>query len=298
MMAEREQTPTRTSHTIRNPIEWGWKQLGLASGAVEAAGRAVRGSASDAAAHPGIRRIGTADIRDALAKGAGDLAACRTDIIVLCLVYPVIGLLLARLVVGYDLLPLVFPLASGFALLGPAAAMGLYELSRRRELGQGVSWLDAFAVVRSPRFGSILVLTLMLLVIFLGWLAAAWGIYAATLGPAPPASVGAFLDAVFSTGAGWAMIVVGVGVGFVFAVVVLVTSVVSFPALLDRDLGVIGAVALSVRAVRANPGPFAVWGVIVAGGLVLGSLPALLGLVVVVPVLGHATWHLYRKVIA
>ena len=152
-------------------------------------------------------------------------------------------------------------------------------------------------MVRAPAFGAILVLGLVLLAIFLLWLAAAYAIYLVTLGPEPPASLGSFVRDVFTTGAGWALIVVGVGVGFLFAVLVLTISVVSFPLLLDRDVGLFTAVATSVRAVVANPGPMAAWGLIVAGGLVIGSLPALLGLILVMPVLGHATWHLYRKVV-
>ena len=139
-------------------------------------------------------------------------------------------------------------------------------------------------------------LGLVLLAIFLLWLAAAYGIYLVTLGPEPPASLGSFVRDVFTTGAGWTLLVVGVGVGFLFAVLVLTTSVVSFPLLLDRDGGLYTAVATSVRAVLGNPGPMAVWGLIVAGGLVLGSIPVFLGLIIVMPVLGHATWHLYRKV--
>ncbi len=94
------------------------------------------------------------------------------------------------------------------------------------------------------------------------------------------------------------MIVVGVGVGFLFALLVLVTSVVSFPLLLDRDVGLGAAVWTSARAVIVNPGPMAIWGLIVAGGLVIGSIPLFLGLIIVMPVLGHATWHLYRKVVS
>ena len=94
-----------------------------------------------------------------------------------------------------------------------------------------------------------------------------------------------------------AMIVVGVGVGFLFALLVLAISVVSFPLLLDRDVGLYTAVMTSIRAVLANPAPMAIWGLIVAGGLVIGSIPLLLGLAIVMPVLGHATWHLYRKVV-
>jgi uncharacterized membrane protein len=93
------------------------------------------------------------------------------------------------------------------------------------------------------------------------------------------------------------MIVVGVGVGFLFAVVALAISVVSFPLLLDRDVSINSAIGTSIRVVATNPVPIATWGVIVAAGLVIGSVPLLLGLVVVMPVLGHATWHLYRGVV-
>jgi uncharacterized membrane protein len=215
----------------------------------------------------------------------------------LCIIYPVAGLLLAWLAFGYDMLPLLFPLASGFALIGPVAAVGLYEMSRRREQGVDITWADAFGVVRAPAFGAIVVLGLLLLAIFLLWLGAAYAIYLVTLGPEPPASIGAFVRDVFTTRAGWTLIVVGVGVGFLFALLVLTISVVSFPMLLDRDVGLSTAVATSVRAVVANPGPMAVWGLIVAGGLVIGSIPLLIGLIIVMPVLGHATWHLYRKVV-
>jgi uncharacterized membrane protein len=247
---------------------------------------------------PAVRRIEVADLKDVLARGLGDFAAYRTDVLFLCIIYPVAGLVLAWLAFGYDLLPLLFPLASGFALIGPVAAVGLYEMSRRREQGVAITWADAFGVVQAPAFGAVVVLGLVLLAIFLLWLAAAYGIYLATLGPEPPASISSFVRDVLTTGAGWALIVVGVGVGFLFAVLVLMIGAVSFPLLLDRgDAGLYAAVATSIHAVVANPVPMAAWGLIVAGGLVLGSLPALLGLVIVMPVLGHATWHLYRKLV-
>jgi uncharacterized membrane protein len=170
-------------------------------------------------------------------------------------------------------------------------------MSRRREQGDRISWIDAFGVVRSPGFGAILVLGLVLLAIFLLWMLAASVIYQLTLGPEPPVSITSFVRDVFTTSAGWTMIVVGVGVGFLFALVVLAISVVSFPLLLDRDVGLYSAVSTSVRAVATNPGPMALWGLIVAGGLAIGMLPAFLGLIIVLPVLGHATWHLYRKAV-
>lgn len=283
---------------IRNPIEWGWDQIRLAALTVGSLGRSLLGSQENRDAPlPTVCRIEAADLRDVLVRGLGDFGAYRTDVVFLCLIYPVVGIVLAWLTFGYEMLPLLFPLASGFALIGPAAAVGLYEMSRRREQGIRITWVDAFGVIRSPGFGAILVLGLVLLAIFLLWLLAANVIYQLTLGPDPPVSIAAFARDVFTTSAGWAMIVVGVGVGFLFALLVLAISVVSFPLLLDRDVGLYTAVRTSIRAVAANPGAMAVWGLIVAGGLVIGSILAFVGLIIVMPVLGHATWHLYRKVV-
>jgi uncharacterized membrane protein len=220
---------------IRNPIEWGYDQIRLTAIAVGSAGRAVRGAAEEGRAPPTVRRIAVADLRDVLARGFDDFGVSRGDVIFLCIIYPIVGLLLARLVVGYEVLPLLFPIASGFALIGPVAAVGLYEMSRRREQGIAVTWADAFGVVRSPSYSAIALLGLLLLAIFLLWLGAAWAIYALTLGPAPPASIAGFVRDVLTTPAGWALIGVGVGVGFLFAVLVLAISVVSFPLLVDRD---------------------------------------------------------------
>jgi uncharacterized membrane protein len=280
---------------IRNPIEWGWGQLSHAALTVGSLPRSLRGS--DYASLPAVRRIDVADLKDALRKGLDDFAAYRTDVIFLCLIYPLAGIALLWLTFGYDMVPLIFPLASGFALIGPVAAVGLYEMSRRREQGRRIGWMDAFGVMSSPAFGAMFVLGLVLLAIFVLWLLTASWIYQLTLGPEPPVSVGAFVRDVFTTSAGWTMIVAGVSIGFLFATLVLTISVVSFPLLLDRDVGLSTAVGTSIRAVAENPGPMAVWGLIVAGSLVIGSIPAFLGLIVVMPVLGHATWHLYRKVV-
>jgi uncharacterized membrane protein len=284
---------------IRHPLEWGADQLRSANLAVERASHSLRSPAEiERAALPAIRKIEVADLADVLASGLRDFGAYRTDVLFLCIIYPLAGLILASVAFGYDMLPMLFPLASGFALIGPVAAVGLYEMSRRREQGVEITWADAFGVVGAPAFGAILVLGLILLAIFLLWLGAAYAIWLMTLGPQPPASIGAFATEVLTTGAGWTMIVLGVGVGFLFALVVLAISVVSFPLLLDRDVGLRTAVTTSIRAVLTNPGPMAAWGLIVAGGLVLGSIPVLLGLIIVMPVLGHATWHLYRKVVS
>ena len=278
---------------IRNPIEWGVDQIKLAGGVIETIGRHAHN-----APVPAVRRISVSDLGDALARGIDDFAACRTDVAFLCVVYPLVGVVLARLAFGYDMLPLLFPLTSGFALIGPVAAVGLYQMSRRREAGAEISWADAFTVFRAPSFPTIVRFGLLLLAIFAVWLYAAIAIYDLTLGPEQPQSVAAFARDLFTTDAGWALIALGNAVGLLFAVLVLAISVVSVPLLLDRDASLATAIGTSLRAVSASPGPMAAWGLIVAAGLVIGTVPLFLGLIVVMPVLGHATWHLYRRVVA
>ncbi len=284
---------------IRNPVQWGWDQIRGAASAAEVvvqdepeAVHALR------RAHPEVRRIGVQDIREALIQGVRDFAAARTDVFLLCIIYPIAGLVFARLAFGYGVVPLLFPGVAGFAIIGPFAGIGLYELSRRRERGQEVRWADAFGVLRSPSFPAILRLGLMLTGLFLLWLVVAQGIYDLTLGPEEPASAGSFFHDVFHTPRGWALIVFGIGIGFIFAVVAMCVSVVSFPMMLDRtDVTVETAVSTSIRAVRMNVGPMALWGFVVAASLVIGCIPFLVGLAIVMPVLGHATWHLYRRLV-
>ena len=251
----------------------------------------------NAGAAPVIRTIGLSDLHRALQLGWEDFKAVPSHAIILCVIYPVLGLVLARTVLGYSVLPLLFPLAAGFALLGPFAALGLYELSRRRESGgQATAW-DAIGVLRSPSFGAMLGLGVLLLTLFVTWVATAQAIYLAAFGYEGATGMRDFATRVLTTPQGWWLIVVGCGVGFLFALVALCVSVVSFPLMLDRHAGAGDAMVTSLRAVARNPVPMAVWGLIVAVLLVAGSLPFFLGLAIVIPLLGHATWHLYRQTI-
>jgi uncharacterized membrane protein len=152
-------------------------------------------------------------------------------------------------------------------------------------------------VLHSRSLAAIMALGLLLTAVFLIWLAVAKAIYVGNFGYAAPASIRQFADEVFTTAAGWKLIVVGTGVGFLFAVLTLTISAVSFPLLLDRDVGAAVALLTSIRVVAANPVTMALWGLIVSALLVIGSVPFFLCLTVVFPVLGHATWHLYRKAV-
>ena len=244
-----------------------------------------------------VRRIGLADIRIALREGFDDFRAARGELIFLGVIYPVVGLLACLLTFRADLLPLAFPIAAGVSLMGPPLASGFYELARRRERGEDASWGRAFEVLKTPPFAAILVLTAFVATLFGLWLLCAYGVYAATLG-ASPDTAAHFWGSLFTTSAGWTMIVVGNLIGAAFALVVLVVSAVSFPMLVDRQVGPLTAAETSIRAVARSPRTFAIWGATIGALLVLGSIPLFVGLAVVLPVLGYATWHLYTRAVA
>jgi uncharacterized membrane protein len=284
--------------TIKNPIEWSGARIASAAHAANQIGQAVQHMQDKAhSPAPEVRRISSSDIWLSLRQGFADFEAYRSDVIFLCATYALVGLVMARIAFGTDLLPLLFPLASGFAIIGPLAAVGLYEMSRLREKGEPVGWANAFDVLKAPAIAGIAALGLILIAVFLAWLATAWIIFDNTLGPTLPVSPQAFLHDVFMTTPGQIMIVVGVGAGFLFALLAMMLSVVSFPLLLDRDTGLDTAIKTSFRAVLANPGSMALWGFLVAAFLLVGMAVVFVGLVVAVPVLGHATWHLYRKLV-
>ena len=245
-----------------------------------------------------IRRVSLRDTTDALREGMADFMRKPSHYAFLVVVYPVIGLALFTWAARGNALHLVYPLVGGFALLGPFAALGLYEISRRLEEGRDASWTHALEVLRSPAFPAILRLGAFLLGVFALWLMSAQAIFGLTLGNREFESLGALARAVVGSPQGWALIVVGNGVGILFAFLVLCTTVVAFPLLLDRNVSATAAMRASADAVAANPGPMVAWGLMVAGLLFAGALPGLIGLIVVLPVLGHATWHLYRNVIA
>ncbi len=280
--------------TIGNPLSWSAQRL---VGAGRGLGAAVDGIGSHETTRPEINEIGLDDIRAALRKGVEDFAALRSDVIFVVALYPLIGFVLAFWAFNSGQVHLLFPLIAGFPLVGPVAAIGLYEMSRRRDQGQETDWGAALATLTGRVLGPVLMLGFLLAVFFVIWLYAAHLIWAATLGPEPYDSLTVFLRDTLTTGAGWEMIVIGFGTGFIFAAVVLCVSLVSFPMLIDRPVGVSVALETSLAVARRNPRTTALWGLTVAVALVLGTIPLFAGLIVVLPILGHATWHLYRRAV-
>ncbi len=243
-----------------------------------------------------VRTIGVNDVRDALRQGWADFLDKRGDLVFVGIIYPVIGMAAAIAAFGGSLFPFLFPVAAGLGLLGPVAASGFYELARRREEGLEAGWTHFLDVARRPAFESLAAVASLLLVIFASWIATAAFLYLALFGDAAT-SAGAFLGRLFTTSEGWALIVLGNLAGFVFSVLALMVSVVSMPMLVDKDVDARTALRTSMRAVMANKAVMLRWGVTVAALLVIGSVPFFVGLAVVLPVLGYATWHLYTRIV-
>jgi uncharacterized membrane protein len=246
---------------------------------------------------PAIRKIGIGDLMDALWFGWRDFWRKPSHLVFLGLIYPLAGAAIGLWTSGSNAWPLLFPLISGFALIGPLAALPIYEMSRRQEQGLDTHWRSAFGVLRSPTMPSIIAVGIFLLGLFTVWLMVAQFLYEQLFGLGSPATLTAFLSQVFNTAPGQSLMIWGNLIGFCFAAVTLACGVISIPLLLDRDVGAAIAIQTSIRATLRNPVTIAAWGLIVAALLILGSLPFLVGLAIVVPVLGHATWHLYRKVV-
>lgn len=248
-----------------------------------------------------VRKLDFHDLRIALDQGWKDFLDLRGDLVFIGLIYPAVVVLAIIYAFQQSILPLIFPLVAGSILFGPAVAAGFYELARRREQGLDTRWRHFLDVMRGPAAFPLFALSTMLFLLFMFWIIAAWLIYVSTLGTAAPEaarSLTTFLQAVLSTPEGWRMIAIGNLVGMVFVVTALAFSVVSFPMVVDRPVSAGEAMRTSFAVARKNPVSVAVWGLIVVAMLVVGALPAFIGLAVVLPVLGYSTWHLYTRAVS
>lgn len=241
------------------------------------------------------QRIRARDVVDALRLGWRDFAAAPLPGVLLAAAVAALGLALVIAAARHTLVPLIVPLVGGFALVGPLAAVGHYRLSRRRERGLATPWWRTPALLVGPGSAAVLGLGLVVVTLTFAWLGVAAVLVHLILPPAGDAA--AMAHALVATAAGHRLMAVGAAVGALFAFPVFALSVLAFAMLVDRDVDVVSAALTSCAAVAQNPCAMALWAVIVATGLVLGAASALLGLLVVVPVLGHGTWHLYRKLV-
>ena len=246
---------------------------------------------------PVVRSITAGDIAEALGEGLRDFQAVPLYGLAFGALYAAGGIAILLCLMAFGLVYLAYPLAAGFAMIGPFVATGLYEVSRRRETGQAISIGAIWATVKAR--GEIGWMAFVTLFVFVVWMYQVRLLIALLIGlHASFSSLREFITLVLTTNEGLLFLAIGNAVGAALSLILFSLTVVSFPLLLDRDVDFVTAMVTSVRAVVKSPVPMIGWAAVIVVLLAVSAIPYFLGLVVTLPVLGHATWHLYRRIIA
>jgi uncharacterized membrane protein len=245
---------------------------------------------------PVVRPVAVTDIAEALVEGLRDFQALPLYGLALGALYAAGGIAIILCLTAFGMAYLAYPLAAGFALIGPFVAIGLYEVSRRRETGQPVSFGAIWSTIRSrSEIGWMAFVTLF---VFVAWMYQVWLLISLLLGPhASFSTLQEFMTVVLTTKEGLLFLAIGNAVGALLSLILFSLTVVSFPLLLEREVDFVTAMVTSVRAVVTNPLPMIGWAAVIVMLLIVSALPYFLGLVVTLPVLGHATWHLYKRIV-
>lgn len=246
---------------------------------------------------PIVRRITRNDIAEAIGAGLRDFQARPIYGLVFGGLYALGGLAILFSITALQMTYLAYPLAAGFALLGPFVAVGLYEVSRRHETGEAISFGGLWRTVRGR--SEVAWMAFVTLFLFIIWMYQVRLLMALLLGINTTFStLPQFFEVVLTTREGLMFLAIGNVIGAVLSIILFSLTVVSFPLLLDRDVDFVTAMITSVRAVVASPVPMIAWALIIVMLLTVSALPAFLGLILTLPVLGHTSWHLYRRIVA
>lgn len=244
---------------------------------------------------PVVMVIEVEDIVDALAEGLRDFRRAPQYGLFFGAIYALGGLFIILTASALHMSYLSYPLAAGFALVGPFIACGLYEVSRRIESNQPLSWSDVLGVIWAQRGKEIAWMAFVVLFVMIMWMYQVRLLLALFLGFQSFATFGEFVETVISTPEGLMFLAIGHVVGALLSVVLFSLTVISFPLLMDQDRDFITAMITSVRAVVASPVPMIGWALVVTVTLIISMVPAFIGLIITLPVLGHTTWHIYRS---
>lgn len=246
---------------------------------------------------PDVNALSVADLRAALMAGLSDFARAPLYGLGIGAIFALIGAAIVLALTVWDIPWMIYPFAIGFPLIGPFAAVGLFEVSRRLEKGEPISWSIVFSAVWRQRGRELSWMAFVMLFFFWMWMYQVRLLIALFLGRLSFATLEKFFNIVLYTPEGWLFLAVGHLVGAALALVLFSITVVSIPLLMERNYDFVTAMITSVKSVVASPVVMLGWGVFVTLAIIAASLPLFAGLLVVLPILGHATWHIYKRAV-